>query len=113
VVLALVFCFFWVKIANAQSVGPSRPIKFCDVCAGFTVSKRGTDVLIRCPGAPIATPWMTIRECSAPKVDRTQPSNVSITCSLVKTAQESNREIVLFRDMVPLEQRPVLMACVN
>jgi hypothetical protein len=69
----LVIVFLMVASANAGSVA------FCDLCTGFTVSKRGTDVLLRCPGK--ATPWMTIKDCANPKVDRSVPSRVSIACN--------------------------------
>jgi hypothetical protein len=92
----LLVALFWtvvlyVTTAHSQAVGPPRPVKFCDVCAGFTVSKKGDDVFIRCPGQPVTSPWMTINTCPDPKVNRTAPNNVSITCSLVKSAQASSK----------------------
>lgn len=107
----------WAGSSHAQVLGPTpQPIKFCDVCAGFTVSKRGNDVLIRCPGRPLDKPWMTLQNCVNPKVDRTQPSNVSINCNypppgFVPPPKVSLREMVLYRDMRPVET--YLTACVN
>lgn len=53
------------------------PLKFCDVCSGYTISKRGDDVLIRCPG--MTEPWMIVKSCKKPVVQRSF-NNVSITC---------------------------------
>jgi len=55
----------------------ARPLKLCDVCDGFTVSKRGDDVLIRCPGQ--TEPWMTFKNCKSPRVTR-KGNNVTVTC---------------------------------
>jgi len=55
----------------------AAPLRFCDVCAGYTISKRGDDVLIRCPG--VADPWLTIKNCRNPNAQR-DGSNLTITC---------------------------------
>ena len=56
----------------------ARPVKFCDLCSGYTVSKKGDDVLIRCPG--LKDPWMTIKNCPKPVVKR-NGADVTITCT--------------------------------
>jgi hypothetical protein len=55
----------------------ASPMTFCEVCAGYTISKRGNDVLIRCPG--VKDPWMTFKDCANPVVKRSA-ANVTITC---------------------------------
>ena len=57
----------------------ARPVSFSDVCIGFTISKKGNDVLIRCPGEPMDRPWMTIKDCKNPVVQRTA-TTVKISC---------------------------------
>jgi hypothetical protein len=52
-------------------------LSFCKVCVGYTVSKRGDDVLIRCPG--MKDPWMIIVHCLNPKVARSG-LDITITC---------------------------------
>ena len=73
-VLALVY-------SDTLAQAATRPVKLCDLCAGYTVSKRGNDVLIRCPG--MAQPWMIVSPCLNPKVVRSgvNNSNVTITCN--------------------------------
>jgi len=58
----------------------ARSVSFYDVCVGFMISKRGNDVLIRCPGAPLDQPWMTIKDCKNPVVQRTA-TTVQIACT--------------------------------
>lgn len=52
-------------------------VTFCNVCSGYTVSKRGDDVLIRCPG--VREPWMTFTHCLNPIVQRGAGS-LTINC---------------------------------
>ena len=52
-------------------------VTFCDVCTGYTVSKRGNDVLIRCPGK--TEPWMTFKNCLNPVAKR-NGNSVTIIC---------------------------------
>jgi len=59
--------------ATAHAAG----VTFCDVCSGYTISKRGDDVLIRCPGQK--DPWMTFKNCLNPKAKRVG-ANLTITC---------------------------------
>lgn len=61
--------------------GNARPVKFADLCAGYTISKRGDDVLIRCPGDQHQQPWMTITKCPKPKVTRHRNGDVTIACT--------------------------------
>ena len=102
--------------AWAAHVGPPNPLKFCEVCTGFTLSKRGTDVLIRCPGQPINQPWLTIRECADPKVVRAA-NNVAITCMFPTAQQRISAAAlpieVLLDVPVPPDEKlpPMLMAC--
>lgn len=56
-------------------------ITFADVCAGYTVSKRGDDVLVRCPGMGYETPWLTVKNCRNPVVDRSVPGRLKISCA--------------------------------
>jgi len=70
--IIIVFVYFWTTIADAA---PS--LSFCMVCVGYTVSKRGDDVLIRCPG--MKDPWMIIVHCLNPKVARSG-LDITITC---------------------------------
>ena len=58
----------------------AKPITFCGVCPGYMISKKGNDVLIRCPGEPLDKPWMTFKDCKNPKVTRT-PTMVTINCT--------------------------------
>jgi hypothetical protein len=70
---------FSLLLVSTLAGAAPRPVTFCDVCAGYMISKRGNDVLIRCPGAPIDQPWMTFPNCNNPTVERT-PTQVKITC---------------------------------
>lgn len=62
-----------------MTVAEASTVTFCDVCAGYTVSKRGNDVLIRCPGQPVDRPWMTFKDCRNPRVTRAAGS-LAISC---------------------------------
>lgn len=56
-----------------------RPVTFGEVCPGYTISKRGHDLLIRCPGEPRELPWMTIQDCKEPVAKRSG-DRLTITC---------------------------------
>lgn len=58
-----------------------KPLRVCGLCTGYTISKRGDDVLFRCPSRPY--PWLIVKDCKNPKVVRSGPrnSNVSVTCN--------------------------------
>ena len=58
----------------------ARPVTFANLCWGYTLSKRGNDVLVRCPNDPQSTPWLTIVGCGNPTVVRTA-TMVTISCS--------------------------------
>ena len=62
----------------------AQPVTYCDLCAGYTVSRKGDDVLIRCPGAPRDQPWMTIKDCKNPRMTQ-RPDRVTITCDFGAT----------------------------
>ena len=66
-------------VVYASSVGAARPLTFCDLCAGFTVSKKDNDILIRCPSAPRDQPWLTIKDCKNPRMTQLK-DKVTITC---------------------------------
>jgi len=70
VLLALAVILYAV---TAQAGG----VTFCNVCTGYTISKRGDDVLIRCPG--VRDPWMTFKNCKTPKATRVG-ANLTLTC---------------------------------
>jgi hypothetical protein len=79
-----VMLFVILAVVTTRAFAGARPLTVCDVCPGYMISKRtnangGTDVLIRCPGAPIAEPWMTFKDCANPVVKRTA-DKVTITC---------------------------------
>ena len=65
-------------LALDATAATSKPLRLCDVCEGFTISKRGDDLLIRCPGKP--EPWMTIKDCKSPRVTRSG-NNITINCT--------------------------------
>jgi hypothetical protein len=69
----ILLCLFMVGPAAAGSIT-------FDVCSGYTVSKKGNDVLVRCPGDPIDTPWLTFVNCLNPIADRSIPGKLVITC---------------------------------
>lgn len=64
-------------IASAEA----RSVTFADVCSNYTISRRGDDLLIRCPGEK--EPWMTIKECKNPRAKRSG-SKVTIFCEFKK-----------------------------
>ena len=69
------------SIAATAAQAARRPLTFSEVCSGYTVSKRGTDVIIRCPGDPTDQPWFTFKNCPRPVVDRSKPGLLTITCT--------------------------------
>jgi hypothetical protein len=71
----------WALLLALVSVAAfaARPVKFADLCPGYTISKRGDDVLIRCPG--LTEPWMTIQKCRNPRVTRHSNGDVTIACN--------------------------------
>jgi hypothetical protein len=52
-------------------------LSLTNVCTGYTISKRGNDVLVRCPG--MRDPWLTMVNCRNPTVQRAG-GNITINC---------------------------------
>lgn len=48
------------------------------ICDGYTLSRRGDDVLVRCPNKP--DPVFTFRNCKTPIVKRL-PDRIVLTCA--------------------------------
>lgn len=69
-----------IALLFAFTAAHAKPITFCNVCTGYTVSQRGDDVLVRCPGEPIEEPWLTFYDCHNPKVTR-GAGQLTITCN--------------------------------
>ena len=73
------FLALFAAALSIPSAAAIRPVKFADLCPGYTISKRGDDVLIRCPG--MRDPWMTILSCKNPRVTRHSNGDVTIACN--------------------------------
>lgn len=75
-----IFLLLFAPLADA------RPVTFCDVCPGYAISKKGNDVLIRCPvpaGSPPGTKgelWLTVQGCQNASVQRSA-TQVTVTCN--------------------------------
>lgn len=74
--LALLFVSIFLALISGYAF--ARPLSITNLCEGFTISQRGNDVLLRCPGD--ATPFMTFKGCTRPVVQRSKYS-VTITCN--------------------------------
>lgn len=73
VALALLLVLVLVGVAEAMN-----PVRLCGLCTGYTISTRGDDTLIRCPG--LRDPWLTLKNCTKPVATRRNDS-VTITCN--------------------------------
>lgn len=64
----------------AQTTAPAvtkPPLRIIIPCKGYTISKKGDDVLIRCPGLP--DPWLIFKPCPQPTVVR-RDGDFSVYC---------------------------------
>lgn len=73
--LVAFICVMTLALWAAAALGAS--ISLCNLCANYTVSKRGNDVLIRCPGR--IDPVFVLTKCANPSVLRSG-GQVTITC---------------------------------
>jgi hypothetical protein len=80
IVLTLLMALFAMSSVHAQGT----KLTICDVCAGAQFTKKGNDVIWRCPG--MKEPYMVFKDCLNPKVERNKDGSVkSLTCSLPYT----------------------------
>ena len=63
------------------AIAATKNLVLCDVCEGYTLSKKGDDLLIRCPNK--TDPWMILANCKNP-IAKKVGNKITITCDWSK-----------------------------
>lgn len=75
----MLLIFSGVTLAQSTAPAVNPPLKIVIPCKGYTISKKDDAVLIRCPGVPVETPFLTFRPCPTPNVVR-RANDFSVFC---------------------------------